>query len=194
MPNHCFNTLFVTEEMLQTIVEKYISKDKNGEAFFDFDKIVPIGDVADWYEQRMTKWGTKWVGYDLNIGDSDIEFYTAWSPPVPIIQKLAELHKDSVFRLEYNEPGMAFRGVATAEWRDGEVLHDDQCWEMTEKDLRELRLIDPEDEDALLSKKPLLKERLTAAANLINGLILTVRNLIKRLHGFVTTKNYTERI
>jgi len=138
MPNHCCNTLTVSEDMVQTIVEKYIRKDENGDALFDFDKIVPVGDVPDWYEQHKEKWGTKWEGYGLNIGVSIIDFFTAWSPPIQIIEKLAELHKDTVFRLEYYEPGNAFRGIATALWQDGEVLLDDQCWDMTEEDFEEL--------------------------------------------------------
>jgi len=142
MPNHCCNILTVPEEMARIIVEKYIGKDKNGDAIFDFDRIVPVGDVPDWYKQRIEKWGTKWEGYDLNIGESIIDFFTAWSPPIPIIGKLAELHKDYMFRLEYYEPGMAFRGIATAIWQDGEVLLDDQCWDMTEKDFKELGFSD----------------------------------------------------
>jgi hypothetical protein len=81
----------------------------------------------------------------LNIGYSDIEFYTAWSPPIPVIKKLAELHKDFVFRLEYYETLMAFRGVATAEWKDGEVSLEDRCWDMTEKDFSELGFGEPWD-------------------------------------------------
>jgi hypothetical protein len=140
MPNHCCNTLTVSREMLQIILEKYISKDKNGENVFDFEKIIPIGDVPDWYEQRLEKWGTKWVGYDLNIGETVIDFFTAWSPPVPIIKKLAELHKEYVFRLEYYETGSAFRGEATAKWQHGEALLDDQYRDMTDKDFEELGL------------------------------------------------------
>jgi hypothetical protein len=138
MPNHCVNTLVMSKTSLPVILKKYIGKNERGEAIFDFERIVPIGDVPDWHDQRIAKWGTKWTGYDLTIGESTIEFFTAWSPPIPIIKKLAELHKDLVFRLEYHEPGMAFRGVATAKWQDGEALLDDQSWEMTEKDLKEL--------------------------------------------------------
>jgi len=184
MPNHCLNTLTVSEDMAQTIVEKYISEDKNGEAFFDFDKIVPIGDVPDWYEQRMEKWGTKWNGYDLFIEESFVEFSTAWSPPVPIIQKLAELHKEYTFKLEYYEPGMAFRGVATAEWQDGEVLLDDQCWDMTEKDLEELGLSEPEEEDAFIMEETADDKKLTAAACSKYGWILNMWSLLKRLFRY----------
>jgi len=57
------------------------------------------------------------------------------------------LHKDITFRLEYHEGGVGFRGVATAQWQDGEVLLDDQYWDMTDDDLKELGFIDePQDE------------------------------------------------
>jgi len=126
---------------LPVILKKYVRKDERGEKIFDFEKITPVGDIPDWHGQRLEKWGTKWVGYDLNIGDSVLDFFTAWSPPIPIIKKLAELHKDLVFCLEYYETGMAFRGYATAKWQDGEALLDDQCWDMTENDFKELGLL-----------------------------------------------------
>jgi hypothetical protein len=128
----------MSEETLPTILRNYVREGKNGEKTFDFERIVPIGDVPDWYKQRIQKWGTKWVGYDLNIGKSIMDFFTAWSPPIPVIKKLAELHTALVFRLEYYELGNAFRGVATAKWGGGEVLLEDNCWDVTEKDYEEL--------------------------------------------------------
>ncbi|MDR0475225.1 MAG: hypothetical protein LBH43_16320 [Treponema sp.] len=141
MPNHCCNFLIMSEAALPTIVHNYVRRDENGEKIFDFELIAPIGDVPDWYEKRLEKWGTKWVGYDLSIGVSVLEFYTAWAPPIPIILKLAELHKDLVFRLEYYEAGMAFRGTVTARWNGDEVLLEDNGWNMTEKDFEELGLL-----------------------------------------------------
>jgi hypothetical protein len=141
MPNHCFNVLYLPESVLQEIVSAYIIKNGNDEDVFDFERIIPIGDIPDWYSQRIEKWGTKWNGYDLYIDVNLIEFYTAWSPPIPIIKKLAELHKDITFRLEYHEPGIAFRGYTTAYWQDDEIVFDDQCWDMTEQDFEELGLL-----------------------------------------------------
>jgi len=138
MPNHCCNTLIMPADTLPVILENYVRKDERGENIFDFEKIAPVGDIPDWHGQRLEKWGTKWVGYDLSIGDSALDFFTAWSPPIPIIIKLAELHKDLSFRLEYYETGDAFRGYTAAEWQDGEVLLDEQRWDMTEKDFEEL--------------------------------------------------------
>jgi hypothetical protein len=138
MPNHCENTLILSENEMSLIVDKYVRLNEHGENIFDFELITPIGDVHDWYEQRIESWGTKWVGYDLNVGGSCMDFFTAWSPPIPIIKKLAELHRDILFKLEYYELGMAFRGIATAKWQDGEVLFDDQSWNMTDDDFKEL--------------------------------------------------------
>lgn len=138
MPNHCCNTLIMSKTTLPVIISKYIRKDGQGNAIFDFERIAPVGDVSDWHRQRLDKWGTKWVGYDVSIGESAIDFFTAWTPPVPIIAKLAALHSALTFRLEYYETGMAFRGSVTAYWRDGEVALEDNSRNMTEKDFEEL--------------------------------------------------------
>jgi hypothetical protein len=140
MPNHCINTLVMSETTLPVILAKYIRKDEQGELIFDFEKIAPVGDVPDWLDRRVEQWGTKWIGYSVSIGESNIEFLTAWSPPVPIIRKLAELHKDLVFTLDYAEPGMMFRGTAVAKWQGDSVHLEENCWDMTEKDLAELGL------------------------------------------------------
>jgi hypothetical protein len=135
------NILRMSETTLPVILAAYIRKDERGEYVFDFERIAPVGDVPDWHERRLTKWGTKWIGYDVRIGDSAIEFYTAWSPPIPVIRKLAELHTDLIFTLEYAEPGMMFRGVTVAKWKDGDVLLEDNRWDMTAKDLKDLGLV-----------------------------------------------------
>jgi hypothetical protein len=131
----------MSKATLPVIIRNYVRLNERGENFFDFELIEPIGDIPDWYEQRMDKWGTKWAGYDLNIEESIMDFFTAWTPPIPIIKKLAELHKDLVFRLEYYETGNAFRGNAEARWTGTEVLIADNHWNMTEKDYEELGLL-----------------------------------------------------
>ena len=148
MPNHCCNSLILNEDSLSVIVKNYIRKNERGEDIFDFERIEPVGDVPDLHEKRIEKWGTKWVGYDIYFEGYNIDFITAWSPPVSIIKKLAELHKDFVFRLEYYEPGCAFRGYASAKWKNGEALLKDKCWDMTDKDLKELGLTESDDDDA----------------------------------------------
>ena len=141
MPNHCCNTLFLNTDSLSLIVNKYIRKDENRQDIFDFERILQVGDGPDWYEQRLDKWGTNTFGYDLCIGESTIDFFTAWTPPIPIINKLAELHKDFVFHLEYFETGNAFRGIYTARMRKERVFVEDQSWNMTDKDFVDLGLV-----------------------------------------------------
>ena len=138
MPNHCCNALILNENSLWLICKNYVRKDKKGDKIFDFELIKPIEDRVDGRIERINKWGTNRVGYGLSIGDRTIDFFSAWSPPLRVIKKLAELHKDFIFRLEYYETGIAFRGVYTAKWQDGEVLVEDDCWDMTDQDFEEL--------------------------------------------------------
>src|SRR5690606_21345130 len=49
---------------------------------------------TDWYEWRLENWGTKWNAYSQSLErESDLSatlrFDTAWSPPQPILEKLA---------------------------------------------------------------------------------------------------------
>jgi hypothetical protein len=134
----------MSSDTLPDILDNYVHKDEHGDLFFDFERIVPIGDVPDWYEQRREKWGTKWPGYEVFVEEDRIQFFTARSPPIPVIEALARLHHDIEFRLEYYEPGNNFRGEAMAWWDDGDVVLDDQHWEMTKTDLDELGLSDEE--------------------------------------------------
>jgi len=140
MPNHCLNSLIMSEATLPIIIQNYVRRDEKGQAFFDFERIKPIGEVPDMEVERQDKWGTKWNGYSPSIGESILEFFTAWTPPIPIIVKLAELHKDIIFRLEYFEVGLAFRGIATAKWYGNGVVLKDDNWNMTKKDFQELGL------------------------------------------------------
>ncbi|MBV6390956.1 MAG: hypothetical protein KPEEDBHJ_00160 [Anaerolineales bacterium] len=46
-----------------------------------------------------------------------LEFDTAWSPPIPVIAKLASMFPDHTFELKYFEGGMGFSGHAR--WFEG---------------------------------------------------------------------------
>jgi hypothetical protein len=46
-----------------------------------------------------------------------LEFDTAWSPPIPVIEKLASMFPDHAFELKYFEGGMGFSGHAR--WSEG---------------------------------------------------------------------------
>jgi hypothetical protein len=74
----------------------------------------------DWYSWNVRNWGTKWdvaVDPDNKYPDTYIEgptpngenlvvyynFNTAWSPPLPAIQKLSDLFPTLLFTLSYEE-------------------------------------------------------------------------------------------
>ena len=70
---------------------------------------------TDWYSFCTNRWGTKW---DISIGsecDRDEDglgfsghFDTAWSPPMGVLEQMAEDGLEVV--CYYNEPGMAYVG------------------------------------------------------------------------------------
>ena len=64
---------------------------------------------ATWYSWCTQNWGTKWNAYDFNYSDGTLSFHTAWSAPIPVLRKLAEL---------YPEIGI------THEWADEDIGHN----------------------------------------------------------------------
>jgi len=89
------------------------------------------------YEWCRDNWGTKWGIYDTVIEDSNLEdveeefgkvfisFNSAWSPPLPIIKKMAEAFPDLTFSLLYYERGAQYCGVLTI--KKGQILDDFQA-------------------------------------------------------------------
>lgn len=50
---------------------------------------------TSWYDWSIKNWGTKWNAYSyVAISEDEIEFQTAWSAPIPVIEKLAEMYPD----------------------------------------------------------------------------------------------------
>lgn len=73
----------------------------------------------DWYGWSVANWGTKWNGGQADVVRLDsnlyVHFDTAWSPPVPIIEALAEQYPACSFELSYCELGCWFAGVVYGE-------------------------------------------------------------------------------
>lgn len=120
MPNHCNNQLTLESgQDILNVLNPYLTFKGEDWYIFDFQKIIPMDEKLlegeDWYGWRVENWGTKWDGYDgrFNQDHTAFTFNTAWSPPLPIIKKLAELTGET-FILEYIEEGMFFCGRYTA--------------------------------------------------------------------------------
>lgn len=79
-----------------------------------------------WYKWNCQHWGSKWDACDTRImvDEADrltLEFDTAWSPPVPVVETMLEQYPELDFELSYVEEGMGFAGGIS---RDGEWSED----------------------------------------------------------------------
>lgn len=74
--------------------------------------------ALNWYDWQIKHWGTKWdVDASLNSENENelvYSFDSAWSPPGAWLRKVSELFLNLKFKLEYDEPGMGFKGVMEA--------------------------------------------------------------------------------
>lgn len=93
----------------QDAIDKILNLIKGEQECIDFDKIVPtpshiyMGSVGpaerekygkdNWYDWRCAHWGTKWNAYFTHLDEDNnaIEFDTAWSCPINVLDKLAEI-------------------------------------------------------------------------------------------------------
>lgn len=114
MPNHITNCLEIKHEdknMFNWLVDCWDAK----ENYLDFNKIVPQplnlyqGNFGakerelckregrpNWFDWNPKFWGTKWNSYDGKLekaqdGIFACRFFTAWSPPFPIIDTLISM-------------------------------------------------------------------------------------------------------
>jgi hypothetical protein len=98
----------------------------------------------NWYEWNCAHWGTKWdvdTNFTDNLSDNFhshgdglascwLEFDTAWSPPLPVVQAMAEQYPDLIIVMYYYEMGMNFQGKVSyengilVERFDGECDHE----------------------------------------------------------------------
>jgi hypothetical protein len=66
----------------------------------------------NWYNWAVENWGTKWGAYDItDWDDNTISFYTAWSPPMPVIIELSKRFPKVEFVMKYADEGAGFVGI-----------------------------------------------------------------------------------
>lgn len=83
------------------------------------------------YGWCIENWGTKWgtysgngvviVEHDNDMIEAQLSFESAWSPPRPVLEKMAELYPNLTFRAESFEGGAAYHLIR--EWKDGQLVH-----------------------------------------------------------------------
>ena len=84
------------------------------------------------YEWERINWGVKWGASDAHMHHSEdkmvcYSFQTPWSPPMDFMEKIVKDYPELCFKLEYEEPGMAFAGKT--EWQDGLCTFEDS-WDI----------------------------------------------------------------
>jgi len=139
MPNWCANKLTVTGsvEDVQAFKEKAVGQspwsNDEEQSVFNFHSLVPLpvqvltgGYNEAAYHWELANWGCKWGACQAVIADEwetslIYAFETAWSPPIPFLDKVAKQWVNLTFVLEYEEPGMGFKGLAKFQ---GDVRED----------------------------------------------------------------------
>jgi len=86
------------------------------------------------YEQCCEAWGSKWgishkdeeyTNIDEEYGaEAKFSWESAWSPTIPVVQKLSEMYPNLTFVLTYFERGCAFNG--RVEFKGGEELSHEE--------------------------------------------------------------------
>lgn len=132
MPNHVQNRIHLDgkPEQIRQMLKK-IQNEEYGIGTVDFEKILPMPDtvqeheVIDWH---IGNWGTKWnaYGYDSSVDYSkseNLEFWTAWSAPHPVIQKLSEMFPDIEFIHEWADEDLGVNCGKRTCWK-GDVYEE----------------------------------------------------------------------
>tara|TARA_R100001594_G_scaffold55330_1_gene88902 strand:- start:6467 stop:6940 length:474 start_codon:yes stop_codon:yes gene_type:complete len=88
------------------------------------------GTTIWWYEWCINTWGTKWeasncIAY-IRENRMRFSFLTANTPPINWLEKVGSLFPNLWIKLDYNEPGMCFRGTASGR---GEIIDEYEEYE-----------------------------------------------------------------
>ncbi len=146
MPNHTYNRLTSSSN----VINRLITVDKEEGHYVNFNNVIPMpphqpdlnkpnpffadgplgsddeekfGIENCWYGWSINNWGTKWNAYDTTYDvamPNIVEFFTAWNPPMPVLQKLSEMFPDVTIHLHTEDEGGGFS--ADIELLNGEII------------------------------------------------------------------------
>ena len=128
MPNHTDNRVILSHDDTQMI--DMIYNIMNTEDAPLCQTLIPMDeallDGEDWYDWRIDNWGTKWDIYESYCNRMDantlvLSFFTAWSPPFPIFDKLTDMGFEVTAR--YLDEGWMYIGEYNS---DGDHVHFDK--------------------------------------------------------------------
>ena len=151
MPNWCSNSITIsgsTDTIKQLWDDAHV-----GDDFGLLNAMVPMpkelddttkgtnGDALNWYDWRVTNWGTKWDVSDEGLeyvdngdGTSVIQgwFDSAWGPPIEAYNTFLDDMDGCSIEATYEEGGMDFAGIYT----DGDDQYMEGLAEWCEKVVR----------------------------------------------------------
>lgn len=157
MPNWCENVLTIEgpKEQIKRFKNKAKStkqiKPEGTETFeeytlnedFKLGSIIPAPeDIGDnWYQWNIENYGCKWdcTGELNHEEETKLEYYfdSPWSPPIEWLVKTSAKFPKLCFTLNYDEPGMGFKGEARAkgstiennchDYGPEDYEHDEDC-------------------------------------------------------------------
>jgi len=123
MPNHTDNRVILSHADSQMIDDIYNVMNTEGTELCHHLIPEPRDDenepTSGWYDWRLDNWGTKWDVYEthctrIDANTLNLNFYTAWSPPIPIYDKLVDMGFEVTAR--YLDEGWGYIG----EYTDGD--------------------------------------------------------------------------
>ena len=130
MPNHTDNRVILSHDDSQQIDNIYNVMNM-GEADLCNHLIPEPRDdaglpMSGWYDWRLEHWGTKWDVYETHCTRIDantlsMTFYTAWSPPIPVFDKLTDMGYE--INARYLDEGWMYVGeyVDGFDWSTADV-------------------------------------------------------------------------
>lgn len=82
--------------------------------------------ASTWYDWSINNWGTKWNSYDYGDynGGNSISFNTAWSAPVPVLQKLSEMFPEVSIYHRWADEDLG-NNCGEMSYEDGEITGED---------------------------------------------------------------------
>lgn len=94
--------------------------------------------ATTWYDWRVENWGTKWGAYNQSSRTADHSqegvgcyiFNTAWTPPIPVIRRLATIFPDITFKWRWADENYG-HNLGEARFINGTVVWEKQIEEGT---------------------------------------------------------------
>jgi hypothetical protein len=131
-------------ELLEMSSPAYWRGDENDtEGKMEFEKqvkeLIKKYGHSDWYDWRVSNWGTKWDCADSHVDEMNGEglqvyYNTAWGPNTQFIKFAASVYPSLRFKLSFEEPGMGFCGVYEVTGDDEDYQEGDLEWKDEETD------------------------------------------------------------